>query len=448
MDMSEENKNIDVVVGLDIGTTKIACFIGQENEHGKLEILSMGKAESIGVTRGVVANIEQTVNSIKKAVREAEERIPGDIKIKSVNVGIAGQHISSIQHRGMIMRSDMDTEVSQADLDKLIEDALKLSVAPGDEIIHVLPQEWIIDEEPGIKNPVGHAGMKVEANLHVITGNVVAAKNITKCVHKVDLSISQMILEPLASSEAVLSREEKESGVVLVDIGGGTTDVAIFHDEVIKHTAVIPFGGNIITEDIKQGCAILKKNAEQLKVKFGSALQSESQDNEIVCIPSPRGRAAKEISIKNLAGIIQSRVEEIIEHVHYEIKNSGCEKDLTCGIVITGGGAQLNHITQLFEFITGMDTRIGYPNEHLSSSTTIEGLTSPIYSTGIGLVLKGIEHDKMKAAKLEALTGGTGVEEKAKGKEPKIKGHSKGSIKGGFFSNVLEKTKTWFEEED
>jgi len=253
-----------------------------------------------------------------------------------------------------------------------------------------------------------------------------------------------MVLEPLASSEAVLSHEEKESGVVLVDIGGGTTDVAIFHDDVIKHTAVIPFGGNVITDDIKQGCSILKKNAEQLKVKFGSALQSESQDNEIVCIPSPRGRAPKEISIKNLAGIIQARVEEIIEHVHYEIKNSGCEKDLTCGIVITGGGAQLNHITQLFEFITGMDTRIGYPNEHLASSTKIEGLTSPIYSTGIGLVLKGIEFDKANAAKIAVLKKlNTEVE-----KETIVKGHSEGKLKGKFFSNVFDKAKEWFEEED
>jgi len=442
--MSEERKNINVVVGLDIGTTKIACFIGRETEHEKLEILSMGRAESIGVTRGVVANLEQTVNSIKKAVQEAEDRLEGDLVIKSVNVGIAGQHIGSIQHRGMIMRDNLDTEVCQADLDKLIEDALKLSVQPGDEIIHVLPQEWIIDGEPGIKNPVGHAGMKVEANLHVITGNVVSAKNIKKCVETVGLSISQMVLEPLASSEAVLSHEEKESGVVLVDIGGGTTDVAIFHDDVIKHTAVIPFGGNVITEDIKQGCSILKKNAEQLKVKFGSALQSESQDNEIVCIPSPRGRAPKEISIKNLAGIIQARVEEIIEHVHYEIKNSGCEKDLTCGIVITGGGSQLNHITQLFEFITGMDTRIGYPNEHLASSTKIEGLTSPIYSTGIGLVLKGIEFDKANAAKIAFLEK---LQPEVK-KEAIVKGHSEGKVKGKFFSNVFDKAKEWFEEED
>lgn len=442
--MSEERKNINVVVGLDIGTTKIACFIGRETEHEKLEILSMGRAESIGVTRGVVANLEQTVNSIKKAVQEAEDRLEGDLVIKSVNVGIAGQHIGSIQHRGMIMRDNLDTEVCQADLDKLIEDALKLSVQPGDEIIHVLPQEWIIDGEPGIKNPVGHAGMKVEANLHVITGNVVSAKNIKKCVETVGLSISQMVLEPLASSEAVLSHEEKESGVVLVDIGGGTTDVAIFHDDVIKHTAVIPFGGNVITEDIKQGCSILKKNAEQLKVKFGSALQSESQDNEIVCIPSPRGRAPKEISIKNLAGIIQARVEEIIEHVHYEIKNSGCEKDLTCGIVITGGGSQLNHITQLFEFITGMDTRIGYPNEHLASSTKIEGLTSPIYSTGIGLVLKGIEFDKANAAKIAVLEK---LQPEVK-KEAIVKGHSEGKVKGKFFSNVFDKAKEWFEEED
>jgi len=421
----------EIVVGLDIGTTKIACFVGRKTEHGKIEILSMGRSESVGVSRGVVSNIEKTVQSIKVAIEEAQDRIEGELSIKLVNVGIAGQHISSLQHRGMLTRDDLDNEISQNDIDNLIEDMYKLIMQPGEEIIHVLPQEYIVDNEQGIKDPIGMSGVRLEANFHIITGNIGAAKNIKKCVDKVDLIVDEMILEPLASSEAVLSEEEKEAGVVLVDIGGGTTDVAIFQDGIIRHTAVIPFGGNVITEDIKEGCTIMSRQSELLKVKFGSALASECQDNEIVCIPGLRGREPREISVRNLASIIQARMEEIIEHVHYEIKNSGYEKRLIGGIVVTGGGAQLKHITQLFEYITGMDTRIGYPNEHLAPSTKIENITSPMYSTGIGLVIKGFEKaNKMSVEYVKA-----------------AKNHST-KRKGSFFEKILTKGKAWFEEED
>ena len=419
----------EIVVGLDIGTTKIACFVGRKNEHGKIEILSMGKTESLGVTRGVVSNIEKTVQSIKTAVAEAQERVDGDLTIGLVNVGIAGQHINSLQHRGIHTRQATTDEISQTDIDALIDDMYKLVMEPGEEIIHVLPQEYIIDNEQGIKDPIGMSGVRLEANFHIITGRIAAAKNIQKCVNKAGLEVSETILEPLASSSAVLSDEEKEAGVVLVDIGGGTTDVAIFHEGIIRHTAVIPFGGNVITEDIKEGCTIMKRQAELLKVKFGSALASESQENEIVCIPGLRGRDPKEISIRNLSSIIQARMEEIIEHVYYEIKNSGYEKRLIGGIVVTGGGAELKNLTQLFEYITGMDSRIGYPNEHLGKSTTEESLTSPMYATGIGLVLKGFE-----------------TKEKQKRSQMAIKSHSK-RTKGSFFDKILEKGKSWFEED-
>jgi len=419
----------EIVVGLDIGTTKIACFVGRKNEHGKIEILSMGKTESLGVTRGVVSNIEKTVQSIKTAVAEAQERVDGELTIGLVNVGIAGQHINSLQHRGIHTRQATTDEISQTDIDALIDDMYKLVMEPGEEIIHVLPQEYIIDNEQGIKDPIGMSGVRLEANFHIITGRIAAAKNIQKCVNKAGLEVSETILEPLASSSAVLSDEEKEAGVVLVDIGGGTTDVAIFHEGIIRHTAVIPFGGNVITEDIKEGCTIMKRQAELLKVKFGSALASESQENEIVCIPGLRGRDPKEISIRNLSSIIQARMEEIIEHVYYEIKNSGYEKRLIGGIVVTGGGAELKNITQLFEYITGMDSRVGYPNEHLGKSSTEESLTSPMYATGIGLVLKGFE-----------------TKEKQKRSQRAIKSHSK-RTKGSFFDKILEKGKSWFEED-
>lgn len=416
----------EIVVGLDIGTTKIACLVGRKTEHGKIEILGMGKSDSVGVTRGVVSNIEKTVLSIRAAVEEAEARSGVDINV--VNVGIAGQHIKSLQHRGIRTRNSLDDEIGQTDIDALIDDMYKLVMLPGEEIIHVLPQEYIVDNEQGIKDPVGMSGIRLEANFHIITGQIAAAKNINKCIAKGGLEVSEIILEPLASAEAVLSLEEKEAGVVLVDIGGGTTDIAIFQDGIIRHTGVIPFGGNVITEDIKEGCTIIKNQAELLKVKFGSALASESQENEIVCIPGLRGREPKEISIKNLAHIIQARMEEIIEHVYYEIKNSGYEKKLIGGIVVTGGGSQMKHLTQLFEYTTGMDTRIGYPTEHVAKGTA-EDVTSPMYATGVGLVIKGFQQS---AKRTQAHTT--------------IKTHSE-KTQGSFFEKILSKGKQWFEED-
>ena len=413
----------EIVVGLDIGTTKIACLVGRKTEHGKIEILGVGKAPSLGVTRGVVSNIEKTVQSIRAAVEEAEAK--SGIEINVVNVGIAGQHIKSLQHRGMITRDTIDEEISQKDVDELIDDMYKLVMMPGEEIIHVLPQEYIVDREPGIKDPIGMSGVQLEANFHIITGQIAAAKNIFKCVNKAGLEVAELILEPLASSSAVLSEEEKEAGVALIDIGGGTTDIAIFHDGIIRHTAVIPFGGNVITEDIKEGCAIMHRQAELLKTKFGAALPQATQDNEIVCIPGLRGRDPKEISVKNLANIISARMSEIIEHIYFEIKNSGFDKKLIGGIVVTGGGSQLKHINQLMEFTTGIDSRIGYPNEHLSANTNIN-VTSPLFATGVGLVAKGFEQFELLKARNEKIS---------------TRMHSQ-KYKGGFF----EKIKTFFDE--
>ncbi len=394
-------KSSDIIVGLDIGTTKIACLVGRKNENGKIEILGHGKTESIGVKRGVVSNIEDTVNSIRKAVDEASAR--SGVDIKYVNVGIAGQHIKSLQHRGSLIRENSEEEINKLEIEKLTNDMYKLSMSAGEEIIDVIPQEYIVDNEQGIKHPVGMLGSKLEANFHVIIGQTAAAKNVLKCVKRAGLEMVELILEPIASAEAVLGDDEKEAGVVLVDIGGGTTDIAIFHDMIIRHTAVIPFGGDIITEDIREGCTIIKKHAEEVKVKFGSSLASENRDDEVVSIPGIRGRAPKEISFRNLASIIQARLEEIFEHVHYEIKNSGFERRLIAGIVLTGGGSMMKHIDQLAAFVTGMDVRIGYPNEHLAKGT-IEELASPMYATGIGLVIEGIsrhlneeEMEKLKA---------------------------------------------------
>lgn len=413
-------------MGLDIGSTKIACIVGRKNEYGKVEILGLGRTESLGVNRGVVENIQHTVNSIAKAVKEAENSSGVDINLS--NVGIAGQHIRSLQHRGHIMRNSIEEEIEQADIDNLIENMYKLALPPGEEIIHVIPQEYIIDGQQGIREPVGMAGSCLEANFHIITGKIAAAKNIKRCVMKAGIDISDMILEPLASAEAVLSDQEKEAGVVLVDIGGGTTDLAIFQDEIIRHTAVIPLGGNAITEDIKEGCSIIRNQAEALKKSFGSALASENKDEEIVSIPGLKGREPKEISLKNLAHIIQARMEELIEHVYYEIKASGFEKKLIAGIVLTGGGSQLKHIAQLTEFITGMDTRIGYPNEHLAKTPSGE-IGSPMHATGVGLVIKGFK-------KVEYLK-----------KNNKLSHEKSRKQKESFFDRIFSKGKDFFEKD-
>lgn len=375
-----------LVVGLDIGTTKIVAMVGRQNEFGKLEILGMGKAVSEGVIRGMVTNINTTVNAITKAVREAEEQ--AGINIKVVNVGIAGQHIKSSMHHGSITRDDTEEEISVEDIKRLNSDMYKTVMPFGSEIIHVMPQDYIVDYEPGIKDPVGMVGVRLEADFHVITAQTNAINNINKCVLRSGLEIENLVLEPLASAISVLSDEEKEAGVVLVDIGGGTTDIAIFQDNIIRHTAVIPFGGNIITQDIKQGCSVMAKQAELLKTKFGKAFAEEASPNEMISIPGLHNRPPKEISVKNLSHIIQARMEEIIELVHAEIIYSGYEDRLAGGIVLTGGGSQLQSLQQLFEYMTGKPVRIGHPNQHLGKSK-LEVVKSPMYSTAVGLVLTG-----------------------------------------------------------
>ncbi|NCF41921.1 MAG: cell division protein FtsA [Bacteroidetes bacterium] len=388
----------NIAVGLDIGTTKIVAMIGQKNQYGKLETIGVGKSKSMGVHRGVVNNITQTIQSIQHAVIEAEAT--SEIKIGGVTVGIAGQHIRSLQHSDYITRPNAEQVINEEDIDRLINQVHKLVMLPGEEIIHVLPQDFKVDGQAEIKDPIGMYGERLEANFHVVVGQVSSIRNIGRCIQTAGLSLEGITLEPLASAKAVLSQEEKEAGVALIDIGGGTTDLAVFKDGIIRHTAVIPFGGNVITEDIKEGCSIIEKQAELLKIKFGSAWPGENKDNEIVSIPGLRGRDPKEISLKNLSKIIHARVVEIIEQVYVEIKNYGHEeqkKKLIAGIVLTGGGSQLNHLKQLVEYITGMDTRVGYPNEHLAGDSDGD-ITSPLYATAVGLVLDGLERQEKQVS--------------------------------------------------
>jgi cell division protein FtsA len=383
------NKKEQYVAAIDIGTTKIVAIVGKKDENEKIEILGLSKALSRGVKRGVVLNIEETVNAIQTTVDDVQKR--SGIVFSEVFVGIAGQHIKSMKNRGYITREAYEDEIKKEEVFKLIDDMHKIHIDIGEEIIHVIPQNFIVDNETGVKSPIGMCGRRLEANFHIVIGQVAAAKNIEKCVRKANLVVKDMILEPLASSDAVLTDDEKEAGVVLVDIGGGTTDVAVYYDNIIRHTAVIPLGGNVVTKDIKEGCAILQRHAEQLKIQYGSALGDIAPEDKVVAIPGISGREPKEISFRSLAYIIQSRMEEIIDFINFEIQNSGYADKLAAGVVITGGGAMLKHLPQLMKFKTAMDVRIGLPNEHLTGTARDE-INQPMYATAVGLIMRGFEY--------------------------------------------------------
>jgi cell division protein FtsA len=433
--MMESMHNSEIVVALDIGTTKVCAIAGYRNQHGRLEILGIGKVASEGVLRGVVSNIEKTVKAISEAVAAAERMARREFKI--VHVGIAGQHIKSLQHRGILTRDNDHMEISQRDIDRLVNDMHKLVLPPGDKILHVIPQEYTVDNEQGILDPIGMSGIRLEANFHIITGQITASNNLHRCVERAGLRVANMTLEPIASAVSVLSEEEKEAGVALVDIGGGTTDITIFQDGIIRHTAVIPFGGNVITKDIKEGCTVMTQQAEKLKVRFGSALAGEVYDNRIITLPGLKGRPAKEISEKNLARIIQARVEEILDYVVWEIRRSGFERRLIAGIVLTGGGALLNHIDKLTAYHTGYSTRIGTPIEQLAHGYA-EQLSSPIYSTAIGLLMKGIQDVESGRIRM--------APEPEKEQEP-VETAEGSEPTGPWYEQLFKKTKEWFEAE-
>lgn len=441
-------KHGDPVVALDIGTTKICAIVGRKNEYDKIEILGVGKVESTGVLRGVVSNIDKTVKAIRGAIDIAGRN--AKMKIEGVHVGIAGQHIKSMQHRGNIIRHHPETEITQADVNKLFADVYKLSLGPGVKILHVIPQEYTVDGEQGIIDPIGMSGNRLEANFHIITGQIAAFNNIQRCVDKAELKVDAMTLEPIASASGVLSEEEMEAGVALVDIGGGTTDLTIIHEGIIRHTAVIPFGGNIITKDIKEGCTVMNEQAEKLKVKFGSALADEIIDNRIITIPGFRGRDSKEISEKNLSRIIQARVEEILDYVCREIDRSSYENKLIGGIVLTGGGALLKDVHLLAQLYTGMSARIGLPTEDLAHGYN-EQLSSPIFSTSVGLLIHAInELEKsipprerepivMEVPQMDTQNSPSNDD------EPEIEEPAIRRDRNGWFDKIFQKTRGFFE---
>jgi len=395
------NNEQPIIVGLDIGTTKIAVIAGRKNEFGKLEILGFGRANSNGVKHGQVLNIDETIKAINAALENCLASNPG-LEIKEVYVGIAGHHIKSLQTRGDIVRQSSEEEITHKEIDQLVADQYKTYIPAGDQIIDVIPQEFTIDNFQNIPNPIGYGGVKVGANFHIITGDKNAIRNINRSVEKANLITKDLVLQPLASAAAVMGQEDMEAGVAIVDIGGGTTDLAVFYEGILKHTAVIPFAGDNITNDIKTGLGVLRTQAEQMKVQFGSALSNEAKANAYITIPGLRGMPAKEISVKNLANIIQARMNEILDFVTYHLKQVGLDnKALNGGIILTGGGSQLKHMIQLTEYATGLNARIGFPNEHLAAGH-IEELAKPTYSTCIGLILKGYddyEHNRKQFEK-------------------------------------------------
>ena len=382
----------EIIVGLDIGTTKIACFVGVRGENERVKILGFGKTESTGVEHGVVKNVKDASEAIRRAVDEAAEQ--ANVDIDEVWVGIAGQHIKSRPSQGSVMIPPEHELIEQEDVDHLTNDQYNTMLEPGEEIIHVFPQQYYVDNEALSREvpPVGVAGKVLKADFHMVTGNVQNLQYIKLAVSRAGLKIKGVVLEPVASAKAVLDDSDRDAGVAMVDIGGGTTDIAIFHDRIIRDTTVLPLAGNAITNDIREGCNILRKQAESLKVKFGSCLVQAVSENDIISIPGIRSQAPREIYVKTLAGIINARTKMIMEQIDYVIKLSGFGKKLIAGIVLTGGGAQLKNIKDLCELVTATDTRIGIPNEHLEpDSVNYNELMHPMYATGIGLVLYGLE---------------------------------------------------------
>lgn len=427
--MKEDQTQRTLAVALDIGTTKVCAIAGYKNEYDKVEVLGVGVVKSEGVNRGVVSNINKTVKAIEEAVAIAQES--SRIQFDKVHVGIAGQHIKSVHHYGILVRNNPDKEIDRSDIKKLISDMYKLVLPPGDKIIHVFPQEFSVDDESKIIDPIGMSGVRLTANFHIITGQIGASRDIIKCVEKVGLEVADITLEPIASSKAVLCSKEKDAGVVLVDIGGGTTDISIFKDGIIRHTSVIPFGGNVITNDIKEGCMVMKDQAEKLKVRFGSALSGEVRNNRIITIPGFKGRDYKEISEKNLAKIIEARLEEIFDYVLWEIKRSGYEGRLIAGIVLTGGGSLLKNIEILSEYYTGLPTRKGQPIEHLAHGYTSQ-IASPIFSTAVGLLSIAINQSERTCVDTDLEKGE--VEEDVES----------GELDAGYLNNIFTKAKDFF----
>jgi cell division protein FtsA len=379
-------KRNSLIVGLDIGTSKVCAIVGEMTERG-VEVIGVGSHLSQGLRKGVVINIESTVESIKKAVKEAE--LMAGCEINSVFTGIAGGHIKGFNSHGIV--AVKNKEVSERDVERVIDAAKAVAIPMDREVLHILPQDYIIDEQDGIKEPLGMSGVRLEAKVHIVTGAVTSAQNIIKCCNRTGLNVADIVLEPLASAEAVLSSEEKELGVALVDMGGGTTDIALFHDGAVKHTAVLAIGGNHLTSDIAAGLRTPIGEAEKIKQRYGYARTSMITRDERVEVPSVGGRNSRTISRQILCEIIEPRLDEIFQLIRREIAKSGYDGSLASGVVMTGGSTLLPGMVEMAEDVMGMPARLGLP---MHVGGLVDVISSPIYATGVGLVLYGMKRQE------------------------------------------------------
>ena len=410
------------ITAIDLGTTKVVGLVGEKTPYG-CRVIAFSERPSQGVMRGEVVNIQNVLNAVTPCIEELRQKT-GE-KIDQVYVGIAGQHIRSQVESNVITREQVTEEISEEEIRRLEQNMYKSRLEPGEEILHVIPQCYHVDDFMEITDPVGMLGKKIEANFRLFIGRTISAEHTKRCIERAGLRLEQLILEPLASAKAVLTDEEKELGVAMVDIGGGTTDLLVYHNNVVRHAAVIPFGGNVITEDIRQGCGIAQRLAEQMKIQFGYCYSDLAPANKTIIMPGIGGREPREISFKTLANIIEARVSEIMDAVIYEIQNSGYADRLQAGMVLTGGGALLTHLPQYVSYKTGLDARVAQP---LLDPDSAPELKHGAYSCAVGLLLKGIEHQEAKKPAVlvpewEEVFKPEPMEKKSekKTKEPKIK---------------------------
>ncbi|MGB2832901.1 MAG: cell division protein FtsA [Methylotenera sp.] len=409
--MSRVREDKNLIVGLDIGTSKIVAIVAELQPEGSIKVIGLGQHISRGLKKGVVVNIESTMQSIQRALEEAE--LMADCKINNVYTGIAGSHIKSLNSHGMVKIKD--AEVSQMDVDRVIETARAIALPADQQILHILTQEFIIDGQEDVREPLGMSGMKLEVKVHIVTGAVAAAQNIVKCIKRCGIEVSDLILQPLASSLAVLTEDEKELGVCLVDIGGGTTDIAVFKQGAIRHTAVVPIAGDQMTNDVAVAFRTPTQSAEDIKIKHGCALRQLADPREIVEVPGVDGRDARQLSVQTLAEVLEPRIVELYELVLTELRRSGMEDMIASGIVITGGSAMMRGMVELGEEIFHMPVRMGLPRYVGGLS---EVVSNPRYATGVGLVLMG---------------------------KQQLERHLTGQMETSSIGRVLDKMKSWFQ---
>lgn len=401
--MSEGN----IVAAVDIGTNTVICIVGRDTGGNKIDILGHSIVVSAGVRRGVILNVEEVVVAIQNAVAKATLHL--DVAIKKLYVNVAGHNLHTVE-RKLTKKIDLGKIITKVDVKQLYEDARVTPLEPGEKVYHVINQSYSVDGETGINNPIGITGAELIAEYRLIIGPANYENTIRTSLQMAGFEMVKCVVNPVAAAEAVLSDDEKEAGVVVVDLGGGTTSISIYHDNVLRHLGMIPFGGNVVTNDIKEGCSILLRQAESLKVQYGAAMGEHIPDNRVVTIPGLNGWEPKEISFKSLAYIIQARMEEIVESVYYQVEKSGCADKLGAGIVITGGGAKLKGMRQLVLFKTGLDVRVGKPNNGLISESE-KAIDSPQFATAFGLLKKAVKDENAQNDEL--------INKKPKAKKPK-----------------------------